>query len=415
MRIFTVILAVMLALLMTVAAFAQSPMKVGIATADITPAEPVYMAGYSARKDPSEGVYKDIYATCLVFDNGTTRVGLMALDLCKIGIPELAAIRQAAEGVGIPAAQMMINSSHTHCGPTIIGSQNAEYVATFTQTVCGLLQKAVDDLQPATMDFTVGMCTMGINRRQLNSAGHYAGMRPEPRKPIDTDVPILRVLAPDGKVRAVVFGYACHPTTIGGQLIGPDYPGPARDFVEAAYEGCTAVFLQGCGGDVKPRYVLADGRFGYAMGDELDYVYELGHELGRAVVAASGVPLSPVEGTQLGGILEDVALPDKTDPEKSHTIEMSAIRVGNVYIFGSQCELLVEIGLHIKQEMTGWAGETNSHVWVNGYTHWGGGYIPPAEAYPEGGYEVDASAVSPAAEGIIVGNAERYFTTLHDE
>ncbi len=198
------------------------PLKVGLATVNITPEGPVYMAGFAARKDPSEGAYADIYASCAVFDNAVTRVGIMAIDVCKIGIPQMEKIRAAAQQVGIPPQQMMINSSHTHCGPTIIGDKNPDYLPVFEEKVCGLLQKAADDLQEARLDYTVGSCTMAVNRRQLDEEGKYVGMRPEPRKPMDPDVPILRVLAPDGTVRAVIFGYACHPTAMGGQLIGPD-------------------------------------------------------------------------------------------------------------------------------------------------------------------------------------------------
>jgi hypothetical protein len=51
-------------------------------------------------------------------------------------------------------------------------------------------------------------------------------------------------------------------------------------------------------------------------------------------------------------------------------------------------------------------------VWTNGYTHWGGGYIPDAASYPEEGYEVRVSGVSPAAEDIVVGRAVRYVKAL---
>jgi len=392
------------------------PLKVGIATADITPEGPVWMAGFGARKKPSEGVYKNIEASCVVFDNGVTRVGLMAIDVCKIGVPQLEKVREAAQKVGIPPQHMMINSSHTHCGPTIIGKKNADYVPVFEERICDLLQTAVDDLQQATLDYTVGFCAMAINRRQLGPDGKAVGMRPEPRKPIDPDVPILRVLSPEGTVRAVIFGYACHPTTIGpatpiGYKIGPDFVGYARDWIAAAYPGCLPVFFQGCGGDIKPRYTKPNGRFGYVLLDAKETVAEMGHELGRAVIAATCVPLQPVpaepaEGIQLGGIVEHVKVPDKNDAEKSHTIYMGAWRVGDVYIFGSQCELAVKIGLRIKRELS------DLRVWTNGYTHWGGGYIQDAASYPEGGYEVNVSRVSPATEDIVVGNAIRYITEL---
>jgi hypothetical protein len=396
------------------------PLKVGIATADITPKGPVWMAGFAYRKKPSEGVYKGLAATCVVFDNGVTRLAFVAVDLCKIYERQLEDLRAAAREAGIPPQHVMINASHTHCGPKLCHRKNAAYDALFKTRTQPLFAAAVADLRPALLDYTVGSCTMAINRRQLNAKGKCIGMRPEPRKPIDPDVPILRVLSPEGKVRAVLFGYACHPTTMGGYRVGPDYPGFARDWIAAAWPGCTPVFLQGCGGDIKPRYTRPNGRFGYVLLDPTATTAELGHELGRAVVAALVVPPEPVPADRLGdpqkatgtpihlaGIVEKVRVPDKKDPRnKSHEIHMGAWRIGDVYVFGSQCELSSKIGLRIKRELAG------LRVWTNGYTHWGGGYIPDAASYPEGGYEVQVSSVSPATEEIVVGNAIRYVRAL---
>jgi len=402
------------------------PLKVGIASADITPEGPVWMAGFAARKEPSKGVYRNLTATCVVFDNGVTRLAFVALDLCKILQPQLADLRAAAENAGIPPQHLMVNCSHTHYGPQIGHKDNQDYDALFKARTDPLFEAAVADLEPAVLDYTVGSCTMAINRRQLNAEGKVTGMRPEPRKPIDPDVPVLRVLSPEGEVKAVLFGYACHPTTVSSlhYEIGTDYPGFARDWIAAAYPGSTPVFFQGCGGDIKPRYTDPRsgeyGRFGYVLLDQLQIVAELGHELGRAVVAALVVPPEPVPAgsptlpqkevtpsIQLGGIVEQVGLPDKEDPEhKSHSIYVGAWRVGDVYLFGSQCEICSNIGLRIKRELA------PARVWTNGYTHWGGGYVPDAASYPEEGYEVDRAVVSPAAEDVLVAGAIRYVKTL---
>lgn len=388
-------------------------LRVGLATVDITPDGPVYMAGYGARTEPSKGTCAPIFASCVVFDNSVTRVAIMALDVCKIGVPQMEQIRAAAEQVGIPPQHVMVNASHTHCGPTIIGSSNPGYLPIFEERVCGLLASAVADLREAALDYTVGSCLMGINRRQLDAEGRYAGMCPEPRKPIDTDVPVLRVLASEGDVRAVIFGYSCHPTTMGGQEIGPDYPGPAREWIAAAYPDSLPVFLQGCGADVKPRSCTPDGRFGHVLLEPKQMVAELGHELGRAVLAALAVPAEPVPADGgpviLGGITRLVAVPDRTEPEsKSHEIYNGAWRIGDLYFFGSQCELGSQIGRHIKRDLG------DLRVWPCGYTHWGGGYIIDAAQYPEGGYEVTSSACAPETEGILVGNAVRFITELQE-
>ena len=402
-------------------AIEPGPLRVGIATADISPQGSVWMAGFAARRKPSEGVYKGLVAQCVVFDNGVTRVGFVAFDLCKIYERHLQAFRAAAKEVGIPPQHVMTNCSHTHCGPVLSERKNPEYVALFKERTAKLFEQAAADLQPARLDYTVGSCTMAINRRQLNAEGKCTGMRPEPRKQIDPDVPVLRVLSPDGKtVRAVVFGYACHPSTMNWYRVGPDYPGFARDWIAAAYPGCVPVFLQGCGGDIKPRYTRPNGRFGYVLLDPLATTAELGHELGRAVVSALVVPPKPVPAgrppgpgntsraaVHLAGIVEKVRVPDKRDPgHKSHVIYMGAWRIGDVYLVGSQCEICSNIGLRIKRELS------DLRVWTNGYTHWGGGYIPDAASYPEGGYEIKATVLSPGTEEIVVGNAIRYVRAL---
>jgi len=421
-------LAVVLCLSITVA-YAQpaepGPLQVGIATADITPAGPTWMGGFAARKKPSEGTYKELLATCIVFDNGQTRVAFVAIDLVAIYEKQLADLRAAAAKAGIVPQHVMTNASHTHGGPRVNHKKNGEYTALFQERTDPLFAAAVADLKPAVLDYTVGSCTMAVNRRQLNDEGKCIGMRPEPRKQIDPDVPILRVLSPEGEIRAVIFGYACHPTTIGpaatpiGYKNGPDYVGYARDWIAAAIPGCTPVFLQGCGGDIKPRYGKANGRFGYVLLGPEETVAEMGHELGRAVIAAlcappavvpAGRPTDFQEAAEkpvaLGGIVEHIRVPDKETEGKSHLIYNGAWRIGDVYIFGSQCELCSNIGLRIKRQLS------DLRVWTNGYTHWGGGYIPDAASYPEGGYEVNVSRVSPATEDIVVGNAIRYIAEL---
>jgi hypothetical protein len=406
------------------------PLRVGIATADITPEGPVWMRGFAARKKPSEGVHRSLHAQCVVFDNGQTRVAFVALDLCALSYNQLCRLRTAAEAAGIPQQHLMVNCSHAHYGPHM-GSvephaENLHHDALFTERTRALFDEAVADLQPAALDFTVGSSTMAINRRQLNEEGKCTGMRPEPRKPIDPDVPILRVLNAEGEVRCVLFGYACHPTTVRatselGYQVGTDYPGYARDWVRAAYPDAEPVFLQGCGGDIKPRAVLPTGRFGTVLLDDLETVTALGHELGRAVVAALAVPPAPVPADRpagleeaigapvaLGGVVELVSLPSKDDPETlwPTPFHMGAWRIGDVYVFGCQGEVLSAIGLRIKRELP------DVRVWTNGYTHWGGGYLPDAASHPEGGYEINMTRFAPRAEDVVVDTARRLIGVL---
>ena len=68
-------------------------------------------------------------------------------------------------------------------------------------------------------------------------------------------MPVLKVAAPDGKLRAVLFGYACHNTTLTGEFykISGDYAGFAQLAIEKANPGATAMFLMLSGADQNPH------------------------------------------------------------------------------------------------------------------------------------------------------------------
>lgn len=420
-------------------------MKVGLASTTITPTRPIWMAGYAARTEPSAGAYNDLEASAIVFDNGDARVGIMALDL--IGIDEflLEPIRDRAAALGIPSGGMLVNCSHTHCGPAcrrVRGSCQEfddEYLADLRDTLCSLLEDAASAGRESRLDYTVGSCTLGVNRRKRAADGTYAGMLPAPDKPVDQDVPVMRVVAPDGKVRAVLFSYACHPTTMGGQLLGTDYPGFARDVVRERMPGCVPIFLQGCGGDVKPRNVTGEGTF--ASGP-IEVVREIGHELGRAVLTAlCGEPTRL--GESLAGASAVAELPTRGDPTdeelealangnewerawaeavretiaekgglaKAIPIEVQALRIGGLFIVGMGGEVSCEIGLQLKDELR------DLKLCTLGYSNLLRCYVASSQAHSEGGYEVDRSflysvspepkplGLSPDSVGVLIGKA----------
>ena len=77
------------------------------------------MAGYAARKEPSEGAEQELFAKALAIeDRAGKRVVFITLDL--IGVT--AALRdsvttQLEEKYKMPPEAVVMNASHTHCGP----------------------------------------------------------------------------------------------------------------------------------------------------------------------------------------------------------------------------------------------------------------------------------------------------------
>jgi hypothetical protein len=134
---------------------------------------------------------------------------------------------------GIPRERLALNASHTHSGPVIgrmlrpaypLTPQHEavidRYTAHLKDLVVEVIGAAVGNLAPADVSFSQGLAGFAVNRRRVmlrNLAG-----------PVDHDVPVLSVRSPDGALRVVVFGYACHNTVLADDVISGDYAGFAQ-------------------------------------------------------------------------------------------------------------------------------------------------------------------------------------------
>ena len=101
--------------------------------------------------------------------------------------------------------------------------------------------------------------------------------------PVDHAVPIMTVTRPDGHRDAILFGYACHPTTLSFMTWCGDYPGFAQLELEKNHPGATAMFVNTCGGDQNPLPRRS-----------VELCQKYGHELAIGVDVALRQPLQGV-------------------------------------------------------------------------------------------------------------------------
>src|SRR6266545_5144042 len=108
----------------------RPPWKAGVAVVDITPHEPVRMAGYAARRCPPQGVAQPLHAKALALeDERGTRAVLVTLDLLGVTAPLAARVaEEARRRYGLPRAGLLLNASHTHCGPVVDDMLSVAYV-----------------------------------------------------------------------------------------------------------------------------------------------------------------------------------------------------------------------------------------------------------------------------------------------
>jgi hypothetical protein len=418
-----------------VTAEGESGWKAGVAQAVITPTGTIWLAGYGARKKPSEGVRQDLYVKTLALQDETGNAAvLVTLDLVKIRRDEAEIIAERVrKKLGLSRDRLLINASHTHSGPVVgeppgyadVSREQEEVIRRYT---AGLLDKVVEsveasirDLAPATLSFEQGLAAIAVNRRRARDRSLPG--------PVDHDVPVLAVRAPDGKLRAVAVGYACHATSLGDYQIGADWPGYAKEEIEKAHPGATALFVQGCGADSNPlpRYQGTDPTL-------LHYAVELAARNGRVLAAAVDLVLhgkmKPVSGP-LKSALELVDIPihgaptrdelraqlDDADPTTRRYARRLLDRLEHegklpdrypypvqVWRFGSGLKLIalggevvVDFSLRLKAQH-GW-----DDTWVAGYSNDVSAYIPSLRVLKEGGYEGgDANTDLPGPFGAAV-------------
>jgi hypothetical protein len=429
MRLARLILATLLGLLCgTGATIAGEPegakFKAGVATKVITPAEPLWMAGYAARNKPAEGKVHELYVKVLALEDAAGgKLVVLTSDL--IGLPRSlseAVAKEVEKKTGLPRERLMLTASHTHCGPVIrdnlfdmydMPATEAKKIAPYTAQLRAWMVEtilaALADLEPVRLDVGKGLARFAVNRRQPTPKGIINGTNPE--GPVDHEVPVLRVTTPKGKLRAVVFGYACHNTTLSFYKWCGDYAGFAQAELEKKHPGATALFWIGCGADANP---LPRGK--------IELCEKYGRELANAVDAVLAAKMTPVQGklTARYGLIE---LPfDKLPAKEQLTADLLSKQYAvrkraarflkvledggkiddhyryypvQVWRLGQQVlwvalggEVVVDYKLRLKKELAG-----KDPVWVTGYANDVMAYIPSARVLKEGGYEADSSMI----------------------
>src|SRR3954451_21647810 len=91
----------------------------GVARVDITPPVGISMAGYYARDGESIGIERPLTGTTVVLTNGSVKIAIVACDLIFLQSPDVDRLRaEIGAAIGTAAGNVLMNFSHTHCGPT---------------------------------------------------------------------------------------------------------------------------------------------------------------------------------------------------------------------------------------------------------------------------------------------------------
>jgi hypothetical protein len=431
--------------------------KAGTARAKITPDEPLWMAGYAARDRPAEGTLHDIWIKVLALEDAEgRRAVVITSDVCGFSKISWETICDALKGrFGLDRSRVMLTCSHTHTGPALREclrdyypmsdeqrARNNRYTLELEETIAQKVGEALGKMTPAALFAAQGTTDFAVNRRN-NRESEVPDLRERGvalKGPVDHDVPVLVVRTPEGALRAAVFSYACHTTTLSLNQWSGDYAGFAQIALEKNHPGMQAMFHVGCGADQNPmprRKVEFCQKYGEMLAAAVEEVLGTGRGItspprkgtvpdqpsvgarlreNRDSPRTAAAPLSGTPGRPIAPTLQTVFEFVDLDFERVMTAEdlegyaakgglygrwarrmLKRLEEGEtfatsypyavqVWKLGDQVwislggEVVVDYAIKFKAKY-------GPRTWVNGFAHDLTAYIPSRRVWEEGGYE----------------------------
>lgn len=397
--------------------------RAGMSEVDITPVLGSEIPGYFGPRLAS-GIKDPLYVKSLIVETDNGAVAFIVLDSISVPRPTVQAIRERVQAeTGIDPAGIFVSATHTHTGgPVSTGfgcTESPDYLEWVVGKAADSALLAYRSRKEAKIGFGRGdEADIAFNRRFFMKDGTF---RTNPgignplidraAGPIDPEVLVMRIDDADGNPIGVVTNYACHTDTVGGSELCADFPGELSRYVKRELgERAVSLFLFGACGNI--NHIDVSGRrprnpehyrwMGRILGAEVVKVRDKIIVGGEAAVSArSGeftVELrSPTEeeiaaaGRYLESGAQDVR--EMTYAREirriavenlvaSTTVEVQAMRIGELAVVGLPGEIFVEFGLDIKRRST--SVYTMIDTMCNGTIR---AYICTREAFRQGGYE----------------------------
>lgn len=433
--------------------------QIGVVRECITPALGCQMAGFDARKGTADAVHDDLYARALVFDDGSTQVAFVSVEVIAVSAEFTAAVRARVEGAtGIPTANVFLSATHTHCGPVTLHhffNQGQPLDDAYLETFAAAIVKAVTAAQQSKKPRILRTGLVPVS-------GIAKNRRTDDGLPVDPFAGVLLVEEENGDTAAIAVIYACHTTVLGPNTLSltQDFPYYTLAKLRAVLgpQG-EAIYFNGAEGDLSIGHKSDLSAVGII---DPYRTFETAQRLGEALADAvlQGIPslkaepaVISIKSATLELKLKNYApLAEMTERrqqaakeiadqvgaemvsvkqrflfarieeyyaklyESSSAIgtrylpaEMSVITLGQTALVTLPGEIFVRIALDIRATSpfanTMFLGLTNDYI----------GYVPDQFATTSSGYEVIASRVLWQAGVAIQKSAAEMLEALHSE
>ena len=420
-------------LLSTTLASAQT-FRAGSAIADTTPTQwPQSLIGGFTPK-PCETAHDPLNTRAFAFQNGDGRVAIATVDACVASREVLDECKALAAGAtGWKTSEMMISSTHTHSAPS---PRAGTYRETFVSGTSRALIEAIRNLKPAKLGYGEDAVPEEVfNRRwyleegtmPLNPFGELDQVKMNPNRshivkpagPTDPTVAVLDIRDARNQPIGIYANYPLHYIGATNSTVSADYFGEYGRILlgrNRNAKGFVAALSNGASGDINnidfdgtrpPRAPfeqiqivarkVADATWRATrntMWDENPKVAIMQREVSlpkrtatpaeieRAmrIIKMSDAEIKEADLPRLATNYASRTMNHK-EADQTYDILIQAIQLGDTALVTLPFEVLVEIGLEIKEK------SPFPHTIFVGLANGAFGYLPTPEQHELGGYE----------------------------
>ena len=420
---------------------ADAIFQAGAANADLTPETGVSLDGPISKPGPVRGVHDPLTARAIVLKLGETSVLIVVNDMCLIDREVYdEAKRIVQQQTGIPVQSQLMSATHSHATPRVVRIStrppDEAYRHFVAQRIAEAAVAADRNLAPAKIRFatfnkpelvasrrflckqgSVEVNPFGERGERVKSVAGRSGAFIRPAGPVDPEFSVLSVQHLHGRPLAVLGNFSVHYCGgYAGGLVSADYFGYyARRLAELLSSGdgqkgsFVGIMSNGTSGDIgsfqgtsrRAAWVRME-HFGNRLADETAALLENAeHHVPTALAVASHeleLAVRKPNADRIAWARQLLADPAAKGPHRwsrvyaqetlqladypdRYSLQLQAIRLGEIGIAAVPCEVFAETGLAIKESSP--MQHTFTIELANGYS----GYLPTLEQHEWGGYE----------------------------
>jgi len=240
----------------------KTNLKIGISREIITPVRGIPLCGYFNPR-PNIGILDDLFIRSMILENDGVTTGIVVFDLGFLSVALIKKIKAGIKAAGLKFGHNLIfSATHTHTGPYIDDFFGVEadvaYLETLKDKAVAAVRQAYANLAPAELlTGSVKNNPLAFNRRfwmkngkVLTNPGELNPDIVKPEGPVDDEIGVIAVKQ-EGRISAIISNIVNHTDTVSGDFVSADWPGRMERTIQNSLGYDVPVLtLIGCSGNI---------------------------------------------------------------------------------------------------------------------------------------------------------------------